>query len=317
MWFLGFFALFNSAFSAPVIDSRSTGNSPASTLITSLLKPDTSNALITLTSAQESTLNIKNAAVLANGAYCPVVTTKSSWTCAGCSALSGVQILAVTGDGTDTPYVYVASVPSLNWLAVVHQGTNTSSLDSWINDGEFALEDVDPSLNNGKVPSGAEIHDGFQKTYLLTNKWVLSQVQSALKSHSPSLILVTGHSLGAALSTLTSVYLELNLQTSVPLQQIGFGQPRVGNSDWVPYYQSVMGNNQMRVTNYDDIVPHLPPEDYEDYEQPDNEIYITSNGGNTYQLCPGIENGSCSDQFDFDSTTPHDGPYMGVTMGTC
>lgn len=297
---------------SPLNLPRAATSSPAGNLITSLVA---SNNLVTLSSSQESTINIQKAAALAGSAYCPVVQS-GSWNCATCSYVPDLKIIYTGGDGTDTPHVYIGYSAANKWLVVAHQGTNTSSLSSWIDDLTFAKTPLSSSLNNGAASSSAQVHEGFQDTWASTGSAILNQVEAALKTYSVSLVLLTGHSLGAALSVLDAVYLRNHLPSTVPIQQIGFGQPRVGNSDWVNYYQSVMGNNQMRVTNYDDIVPHLPPE-LDSYEQPDNEIYITSAGGSTLQLCPGVENDDCSDQFIFYSESPHDGPYLGVTMDNC
>jgi len=64
----------------------------------------------------------------------------------------------------------------------------------------------------------------------------------------------TGHSLGAALATLTA----MDLAKLYPdVQVYNFGSPRVGDKTFSPFAGTVM-TDFWRVTHYKDCVPHLP-----------------------------------------------------------
>ena len=76
------------------------------------------------------------------------------------------------------------------------------------------------------------MHDGFQDTQGRTADIVLSTVQSALASSGAKNVLVTGHSLGAAVASLDAVMLSMNLDPSITITPVVFGLPRVGNQDW-------------------------------------------------------------------------------------
>lgn len=76
------------------------------------------------------------------------------------------------------------------------------------------------------------VHDGFAKAQGRTADTVLSTVQSGLSTYNVSKILVTGHSLGAAIATMDAVMLRMQLPASVEMQTIVFGAPRGGNEAW-------------------------------------------------------------------------------------
>ncbi len=70
-------------------------------------------------------------------------------------------------------------------------------------------------------------------------------------------VVISGHSLGAALSSLSAIYVSSNL-TSKPVFVYTFGKPRVGN---VAYSQCIavhFPNRFWRIENNDDIVIQLP-----------------------------------------------------------
>ena len=77
-----------------------------------------------------------------------------------------------------------------------------------------------------------------------------------MKQQYPSATIVTtGHSLGAAVSTLLSIdILELNLG---PVVMYNYGSPRIGNVYFAEYASNQISVHN-RITHLRDIVPHLP-----------------------------------------------------------
>lgn len=81
-------------------------------------------------------------------------------------------------------------------------------------------------------PDDTKVHQGFQDTQGRTADGVLSGVQNAIAKTGVKNILVTGHSLGAAIATMDAIMLSQNLDSDVNINTIVFGLPRGGNSNW-------------------------------------------------------------------------------------
>jgi len=275
------------------------------------LVPRENKAPVTpLTAAQISA--ITPFAWMANAAYCSHAAVMS-WACgSACSALPGVKVILTGGDNAATPDYYVAYYPAAGAIIVSHQGTTTDNILSLIDDGEANLVGLDQSYFPGT--SGLEVHDGFQQTFERSASAILSAVESGISTYGASHIFVVGHSLGAAIGLLDGLYLSTHLST--PVTTTVFGLPRVGNQAFANYIDAHALSLQ-HVTNDNDIVPRLPSTDF-GYEHPSGEVFITSVGGSTYDACPGQENYNCAIGIFFleDSTSPHDGPYAGVMIGS-
>ena len=83
------------------------------------------------------------------------------------------------------------------------------------------------------APNGTRVHSGFFDAY----KTVRSQVHAALasvqaKNKNNATVVVTGHSLGGALSVLCALDLAVDMPQLVPngISVVNFGCPRVGYS---------------------------------------------------------------------------------------
>lgn len=144
-----------------------------------------------------------------------------------------------------------------------------------------ALEDVSifeekkPFVPRGsRVPpsSKALVAAGFWSVYTASTPRSSSMQDQLFRllrrfqvSHKPpSEILVTGHSLGAALSELFTLDLALSGE-SLPTQNMNFACPRVGNKTFADLYDSQEPQQHqvtrtVRVQNTYDIVPCGPPE---------------------------------------------------------
>ena len=84
---------------------------------------------------------------------------------------------------------------------------------------------------------------------------VLAAVQTALQQSGLTKVTLVGHSLGAALSLLDSVYLPLHLP-GVTFKTFGYGMPRVGNKAFADYVDSHL--NLAHVNNKSVIHQPLP-----------------------------------------------------------
>lgn len=106
---------------------------------------------------------------------------------------------------------------------------------------------------SGKSRSGAKMHRGFTTAFLS----VRDRIHDFLKTHSPSQVTVTGHSLGGALATLCAVDLQFNFPNQFSIDVYTFGAPRVGNDGFTESFDRRVPESH-RFVNGMDIVPALP-----------------------------------------------------------
>ncbi|KAF7971206.1 hypothetical protein HWV62_21900 [Athelia sp. TMB] len=171
-------------------------------------------------------------------------------------------------------------------IVVAHQGTNTSNIISIANDVELALTNLNTTLFPN-APSGVQVHDGFQLTFGRTSDSILSGVKSALASTGVNKVLVTGHSLGAAIATMDALMLRLNLPATVEMTTTVFGLPRGGNQVYANFIDATHSAGEIHIQAVD------------------------ANTGDATSVvsCPGQENVNCIDGNNplADSTANHIG----------
>ena len=236
-------------------------------------------------------------AQLSQAAYCgqPVGAT-----------VGDATLLWTAGDGRSTPMVFVAYSPTKG-VIVSHQGTNTSSFASILNDADFALDPINSRL---AYLGSVKVHGGFQDTWLRTADSVLAQVKSALATHPTAPVLTVGHSLGASISLLDALYLKKQLPNN-SVKSIVSGQPRTGDK---AFANAVDANlpGFVHINNGHDPVPRLPPAI--EYQHSSGEIWINPHNTNTAVTCPGQENRNCIlsvNPFEYD-VDDHTGTYFNV-----
>jgi len=278
--------------------------SPESTAATTPVSADTVNSTL-LRPAQFSRV-----------AYCSSAAV-TSWQCGDpCASLGpGIEVLQSGGDDGLVPLYFIAHDPSTDSLVVAHQGTDPANILSVANDVQFVLTDLNTTLFPGADGLGIQVHDGFQKTFERTSDGLLAGVQAGLASTGVNKVLVTGHSLGAAIATIDAIMLKRILDPSVEINAPVFGLPRVGNKAWADFVDTNLGAGITHVTNQQDPVPTVPPL-FLDYVHPAGEIHINAvdaNGDATdIVACPGQENENCSEGNSLlDASIPnHLGPYF-------
>jgi hypothetical protein len=98
------------------------------------------------------------------------------------------------------------------------------------------------------------VHRGFDRAF----DAVSEQVTQALAARGAEPVLITGHSMGAALAVIAADHLlsEENLRATAVY---AFGMPRVGDEDFSVRYNDTLGANTYRLVHGDDIVATVPP----------------------------------------------------------
>ncbi|UZJ56145.1 hypothetical protein CBS101457_005465 [Exobasidium rhododendri] len=242
-----------------------------------------------------------------------------------CNPQPGDRIVDATvywraGDGRDVPTIFIAHSPSRG-IVVSCQGTNKTDKYSVMNDLQIKLDNADDRFNKCLDPD-SDIHHGFQETWAHTADEVLTQVLGLLEIFPDSPVLLTGHSLGAAISTINYVYLRCSLPQA-KVSAIVFGCPRVGDVNFansVDKLAASKGNSYTHIVNAKDMVPHLPPRalsrNLPGYWRPSGEIWIKESHGMQAVVCPGQENSHCSDQYHLKDThwSDHSGYYFNVNI---
>lgn len=141
-------------------------------------------------------------------------------------------------------------------IAIVFLGTEDFE---WLYDGDGFLTS---HPLGGEVESG--MYDMYRSLCLSTpaapTRTPFSAFLASLVTTRP--IMLTGHSLGGALTTFTAA--DISLLPTPPaaqnLQVYSIASPRVGNADFVDAFDAAVINN-FRIYNIRDYVPTLPPED--------------------------------------------------------
>ncbi|KIY63329.1 lipase [Cylindrobasidium torrendii FP15055 ss-10] len=256
-------------------------------------------------------------AYYASAGYCDPSTT-STWSCGiNCANTSDFVPTATGGNGDDIQFWFVGYSPSLSSVIVSHQGTDPSSIESLLVDGDLVRGELDSSLFPG-ISDDVHVHKGFRDAHAAVAKDVLAAVLSTLQDIGVSDVVLVGHSLGAALSLLDAAYLPLHLPNA-NFRYIGFALPRVGNQEWADYLDSNVKGDLVHITNKDDLVPILPGRGL-GYHHPSGEVHITD--ANVWNSCPGQD--STADGCTIEDVPnifagdldDHRGPYNGVTISS-
>ncbi|KAF8695860.1 hypothetical protein HU200_036735 [Digitaria exilis] len=167
-------------------------------------------------------------------------------------------------------------------VVVAWRGTKRAV--EWANDLDITLVPADGVVGPGNGWSQPSVHRGFLSVYTSSNstsrfnklsarEQALAEIKRLLDTYKGEncSITITGHSLGAALSTLTAIDIVSNgfnviqgsttsSNVTVPVAAIVFGSPRVGDDQFKKAFDSnPRGAKLLRVRNAPDIVPTILP----------------------------------------------------------
>jgi triacylglycerol lipase len=130
----------------------------------------------------------------------------------------------------------------------------TSDIEDWVADIDAVPAGYLPIAKFGQV------HSGFQDVYQLIRDSIAVKLATATAGCDQ--ILITGHSLGAALAVLAAPDISRNMPpNTIEPRLVTFGGPRVGLSDFAAAFDAAI-ESCYRVVNFLDIVPYLPPTPY-------------------------------------------------------
>lgn len=284
---------------------------------------DKAPSTTTVLSPADLDTKFKRAAEFSRAVYCPTAEVANLTCGASCDALGNdVEFLLTGGDEGDIPLFMVAHDKTTNTIFVAHQGTNPDDIMSILNDAEFVPDDIDTQF----IPSAGDdvkVHSGFQDTFLHTADIILNATMSALQSTGAQNLVLTGHSLGAAIATLDALmFKDALVGSNVTMSTTLFGSPRIGNKEFADFIDTQLGSSLTRITNREDPVPLLPPQ-FLSFAHGSGEVHINAvdGAGNATDVvsCAGKENKECSDKGNILSSdvSNHNGPYFsGISFGS-
>lgn len=110
-----------------------------------------------------------------------------------------------------------------------------------------------------KVPNHSgnnyKLHRGFYMQFESLKEYIDQELQKK-----PLNIILTGHSLGAALATICALYIHIQFPDIHISQVITFASPRVLCEELGEFYNTELAEKSIRIVNASDPIPHLPPQ---------------------------------------------------------
>lgn len=172
------------------------------------------------------------------------------------------------------------------------------------------LDDLDVILTSYPAPGcgSCEVHKGFYDAEKACFPAVLDQVKKLKGTYPDYQVVVTGHSLGAALATLVSIDLINSNINNV--RMFNYGSPRVGDTAFSNYAATII-KDRNRITHHKDMVPHSPM--HERFTHISGEWY-EPNDDVVLNACSGSEDPNCSYQWHITSISDHL-YYLGLSLG--
>lgn len=181
--------------------------------------------------------------------------------------------------------------PTRRQVVVAYRGSSNTK--NWVEDFKFDLV--------AYPPCQCLAHRGFLQVQDRVSGWVYEQVKALALKRGYSGVLLTGHSLGAAVATLGALDLKRRGMAVLPVYT--FGEPHVGDRHFAAYVAQEL--EKYRVIHNRDIVPHVPP--FPVYYQPPTEIWYAE-GMATYTVCSATngEDMNCSEQLPLTQLSTDD-----------
>ena len=201
------------------------------------------------------------------------------WTCASCGfnpAMKEVNVFTAR-----ETQAYVGYDSAKNAIVVAIRGS--ANIMNWIDNLTFEL--VPYALcDKDAFPGGCKVHKGFYEIYKALSVRMVPAVREALSRHPTASIFVTGHSMGAAISTLAS--LELYAETKNRVVNVyNFGCPRVGDPAFARYAAATLPQQQQfRIVHKADPVSQLPFREF-GYLHVPQEVFYDHDHNRTWVEC--------------------------------
>jgi predicted lipase len=136
-------------------------------------------------------------------------------------------------------------------ICVIFRGS--TSLTDWYYDFQIETKCLNTNIM---------VHSGFYNQLHDTNIYnsMLLEIKKQLETYPDFIVYVTGHSLGAALSTLFGYLLSQDINNKIII--VSFASPRIGNANFKKSFDEKTNLEHYRITNNRDIVTGFPIYNY-------------------------------------------------------
>lgn len=244
---------------------------------------------------------IETALNISQSSYC--LSKIDTWDCQTCSS----QNIYETKIEKNSELVLFGYNNDYECIFVGFRGS--SNIQNWISN--IQISQIQPYADKE-----ISIDKGFYHLYDNLKSEIMTTLSLMTSKYSTKQLLITGHSLGGALSTIFAFDLKYNDYDYDINSIITFGSPRVGNAYFSNYFYS-FNLYSKRVTHHNDIVPHVP-EEFLKYQHIYNEVWYNENNSQ-YTICHDESNedpfcsNSCAPT-KCTSTTDHLN-YLNISMG--
>ena len=159
----------------------------------------------------------------------------------------GYELFVQTVAGVTTVFGLVGKNTATKTAFVAIRGTQTQT--EWLQNLDFDTTGYRP------VPDFGDVHMGWMGLYETMRANLAANLPAACAGCDQ--LIVTGHSLGAALAVLAAPDIAKNISVVPEPKLTTFGGPRPGLHDFVVPFNLLI-DSCFRVVNLFDIVPHLP-----------------------------------------------------------
>lgn len=252
--------------------------------------------------------------------YCEDCVREDKLACTGCQLNPGAVLNASFFYPTDATFAALFVNFAQQAIVLSFRGTAPVEIRNYVTDLDAVKDPAD--YINGTTHSGfGEAFRGMRDTTpMIANVVALAQRFPELK------VVVTGHSLGAALATLTAVSLLSDPKASGAnlgprLNLYAFGSPLVGDPTWADGVSALFdskGVTYYRIVHYRDPVCAIPPA-LLGFKHIANEVFY-DNDMVEHEICREATNGKCSDQLtvrvSFDDHLFYFDVFVGLTCGS-
>jgi len=250
---------------------------------------------------------------IAGAAYCSPQQI-STWSCAHCTPdVTSTEMCTSTSWSWDETQAFVGRWKDSCVLSV--EGTET--LASAFIDLELYAFRPFPILP--EICDGCSVHEGFLRVWMGLYPCVLMKLRSIGCTKSTPLF-VTGHSLGAGVSSIGMMFLQRqgwNIAGSY-----NFGMPRTGDDVFAANFTTTFAGKFWRVTHHKDIIVQVPPPMWNfswAYVHTGLEAFYDGNLTQGHKMCMSPEDKECSKQYWdllFDDWGMYDHlHYLGIHFG--